>query len=121
MTNHLIRITVLGLALCSISMSGCTQTGDNPFLGRWALFLPGGAGWLEIRQEQGYLDGDILWYGGSVLPVSGVLMKGDTLVVTRNRDRVVKRDADGNPLRTLTYTGWIECVLEDGEMDVVGS
>ena len=28
----------------------------EPYLGRWALSLPGGAGWLGVRQEEGYLD-----------------------------------------------------------------
>jgi hypothetical protein len=57
---------------------------DNPFLGRWALTLPGGsAGWLGIEEKDGALRGSILWSGGSVLPVEGVKVDGDTLTVTR--------------------------------------
>ncbi len=64
------------------------------YLGRWSLFLPGGAGWLEVRQEDGYLDADILWYGGSVVPVANVFVDGDDLVVTRSRE--VKRTGEGS-------------------------
>ena len=39
------------------------------FLGRWALYLPSGAGWLEVRQEENYLDADIMWVAGSVVGV----------------------------------------------------
>ncbi len=94
-----------------------SQMDSNPFQGRWALFLPGnGAGWLEIRQEQGYLDADILWYGGSVVPVSSVVMDNGKLIITRSNNVVRKRDSEGNPVRTQTYTTWIECVMVNDEM-----
>ncbi|OGB98676.1 glycosyl hydrolase, partial [candidate division KSB1 bacterium RBG_16_48_16] len=78
------------------------------FIGRWSLYLPGGAGWLELRQEQGYLDADLLWYGGSVEPVAGVFMDGDKLVVTRLNEVIRKKDEDGNALRKHTMTSWYE-------------
>ena len=57
---------------------------DNPFLGHWALTIPGGGpGWLGIEERDGTLQGSILWGGGSVLPVASVAREGDTLVVTR--------------------------------------
>ncbi|MEW6237101.1 MAG: DUF1080 domain-containing protein [Candidatus Omnitrophota bacterium] len=57
---------------------------DNPFIGRWALTIPGGgAGYLNIWQDNGYLDGDILWGGGSVVPVSSLCLDNDTLVIQR--------------------------------------
>ena len=53
---------------------------NEAFLGRWALTLPNGAaGWLEITKEKGYYDGSILWGGGSVLPVSSVVITEDTV------------------------------------------
>ncbi len=88
----------------------------EPFLDRWALYLPDGAGWLEIRQEENYLDGDLLWYGGSVLPVSSVIVNNDTLIITRNSDVVRERDEDNNPVRTQTLTTWIECNLQNEEL-----
>ncbi len=57
---------------------------DNPFLGDWALTIPGGgAGWLGVEDKDGQLTGSILWGGGSVLPVSSVRVDGGTLVITR--------------------------------------
>ncbi|MBN1561786.1 DUF1080 domain-containing protein [candidate division KSB1 bacterium] len=76
----------------------------EPFLGRWALFVPNGASWLEVKQTDGYLDADLLWYGGSVVPVADVYLDGETLVVTRvNRD-VMSKDEKGNDERVQWRT-----------------
>ena len=88
---------------------------DN-FLGRWALFLNGGAGWLEVRQEENFLDADILWYGGSVVPVDNVVLMDNTLVITRNRKVVRKKDEEGNPIRTQMITSWVKLKLKNGEL-----
>jgi len=77
------------------------------YLGQWSLFLPGGAGWLEVRQEGGYLDADILWYGGSVVPVASVYIIGEDLVVTKT-SQVKRPDNNGNPSKTHTLTTSIE-------------
>ncbi len=56
---------------------------SNPFLGRWALTIPGGrAGWLGVEDQNG-LKASILWGGGSVVPVDGASVAGDTLALTR--------------------------------------
>ena len=61
---------------------------DNPFLGNWALTIPGGgAGWLGVEDNHGKLTGSILWGGGSVVPVTSIHVDGDTLVVTRVHKR----------------------------------
>jgi Domain of Unknown Function (DUF1080) len=67
----------------------------NPYVGHWALTIPGGgAGWLGVTETDGKLAAKILWGGGSVLPVNGVKVVGDQLVVTRfsgnRRDRVIE-------------------------------
>lgn len=75
----------------------------NPYVGRWALTIPGGgAGWLGVTQEKGYLDAGILWGGGSVLPVDSVYMDGDTLVITR-LNKVERKDT-GKVVRTQMFT-----------------
>lgn len=57
---------------------------ENPFLGRWALTIPGGgAGWLGIAETNGEFKGRILWGGGSVVPVTSTKVQGDRLIVTR--------------------------------------
>ncbi len=70
------------LLLCGASAHATAA--DNPFLGNWALTIPGGAaGWLGVEDKDGKLAGSILWGGGSVVPVSSVQVEGDSLVVTR--------------------------------------
>ena len=55
--------------------------GPEPFLDCWALTLPDDVpGWIEIRQESGYLDGDILWGWGSVVPLDNVYTDDDKLM-----------------------------------------
>ena len=57
----------------------------RPFLGNWDLTLPGGgAGWLEVIEKDGRLQANILWGGGSVVPVEGVKVENDQLVLTRD-------------------------------------
>ena len=83
---------------CTVLFSALAA--DSPFIGRWALTIPGGgAGWLEVTKQNGYYDASILWGGGSVVPVSSVFVQGDTLVVARVRE-VKRKDASGKTVRT---------------------
>ena len=113
---------VIVVALLFVVIIGCQSQQQTPvpgveaFVGHWTLFLPGGAGWLEVRQEDGYLDGGLLWYGGSVTPVSSMFVNKDTLIVTRSRRVVRSRDENDNPLRTQTVTTWYEFVLQNGDL-----
>jgi regulator of RNase E activity RraA len=76
----------------------------DPYIGRWALTIPGGgAGWLGVTQEKGYLDASLLWGGGSVLPVDSVYMDEDGLVVTRTH-QVERKNAEGKVVRTQVFT-----------------
>lgn len=67
---------------------GCTAVfaaqSANPYIGRWALTIPGGAaGWLGVEQKDGQLKSSILWGGGSVVPVDDAYMDGDNLILVR--------------------------------------
>lgn len=88
------------------------------FLGQWTIdFGNGGVGkvaWLEVRQEEKYLDGDLLWGGGSVLPVSNVFLTNEKLIVTMNDNVVRKRDESNNPVKTQVSTSWLE-IKRNGE------
>ncbi|MCA9731922.1 MAG: DUF1080 domain-containing protein [Deferribacteres bacterium] len=115
--------TLLLSGLFFLSLTACAQkstmeenTAFEQFTGRWALFLDGGAGWLDIRQEDGYLDADILWYGGSVVPVDNVVFYDNSLLVFRNRQVVRKKDAVGNAIRTQTVTSWLKLNLQNGTL-----
>ncbi len=96
------KISLIGSLILLLSIPNVTKAIDSakPFLGRWALSLPGGAGWLGVKQMDTYLEASLLWFGGSVEPVSSVYMDGETLVVTRSRNFVRTTDASGAPART---------------------
>ncbi|MGQ9620393.1 MAG: 3-keto-disaccharide hydrolase [Bacteroidales bacterium] len=93
----------------------------SEFLGQWTLDIEGGTvGWLEVRQEERYLDADLLWVAGSVTPVANVFLAADQfLVVTRTSNVIRKRDEAGQSLRTHVITNWLE-VRKDGEDKLTG-
>lgn len=98
-------ITLAAAAL----LQGTVQAADNPFIGRWALTIPGGgAGWLGVEQQGDALKGSILWGGGSVVPVTSTTVEGDRLIVTRVSESRQK-DAEGKTVvkkstETITAT-----------------
>lgn len=75
----------------------------KPFVGRWALTLPGGgAGWLGVEQQAcGALKGSLLWGGGSVMPVAETKVENGALVVVRKHN--AKKDGkDVQNTETIT-------------------
>ena len=92
------------------------KTDISEFLGQWTIDIEGGSvGWLEVRQEDGYLDADVLWGGGSVLPVSSIfLAKDQILMVQRSNDIVRERDRDNNPVKIQAVTSWME-ITKNGD------
>lgn len=89
------------MVLLALSI-GCTAVfaaeSANPYIGRWALTIPGGgAGWLGVEQKDGQLKSSILWGGGSVLPVDRTKMDGDTLVLERDQ-KIRRRDGKVNEI-----------------------
>jgi hypothetical protein len=113
---------LLSIALGTLWLSSCSdakkessaipvaKTDISEFLGQWTIDIEGGSvGWLEIRQEENYLDADVLWGGGSVLPVSDVFLAADrVLIVQRSNNVVRKSDENKNPVKTQIVTSWME-------------
>jgi hypothetical protein len=98
--NKSIRYVPVLLAFWITCVSVHAAQTANPYVGRWALTIPGGdAGWLGVTQENGYLDASILWGGGSVVPVDSVYMDEDRLNITRV-NKVERKDAGGKVIRT---------------------
>lgn len=82
MTPHRTPLTVATSAAASVGLASGKPA--NPFVGRWALIIPGGkAGWLGVTEADGQLQASLLWGGGSVVPVQAVEMDGDSLKLTR--------------------------------------
>jgi hypothetical protein len=82
---------------------------DNPFIGDWALKLPGGAGWLGVQEANGQLEASIMWIAGSVEPVTSAKLEDGKLVLTR--DRTVRRRVDGKSER-VTRTETIRATVD---------
>jgi Domain of Unknown Function (DUF1080) len=94
---------------------------DNPFVGNWALTIPGGgAGWLGITHEKGYYDGGILWGGGSVDPLASVFFSDDTMTMYAVRLHEFKRkDATGKVVRTQQFPEAIVVRLDGDDLKLV--
>ena len=75
---------------------------QEAFIGMWTIDVKGGGvSWLNVHERDGFLDAELLWIGGSVLPVSHVYMADEnTLVVTRTSDRKPNKESE----RTHTWT-----------------
>lgn len=123
-TNVSTTSALFALALLMFSMS-CTdkKTADvavqkendiSQFLGQWTIDIDSGkVGWLEVRQEDGYLDADLLWESGSVQPVPYLYAVNNTLIVGRNNRRVVRtRNEAGEVARAHQFPSWLQIKSE---------
>jgi len=116
--NKKIRCALVVLGLMSTCVSVRAGESANPYIGRWALTIPGGgAGWLGVVQENGYLDGSILWGGGSVVPVASVYVDGQNLVVTRAH-RIERKDNKDKVVRVQTFTETIIARTSDDTLSL---
>ncbi len=86
-----------------------SYSAENSFLGNWALRLPNDrAGWLSVREENGYLAADLLWGGGSVVPVMNVCQADDSLIVWRHQRTIPReRNDQGRVIRSSTIVNSI--------------
>jgi hypothetical protein len=110
---------VLAATLLVAPAAAGAADGPEPFLGRWALTIPGGgAGWLGVIQEKGYLDASILWGGGSVVPVASVFVQDDRLFVLRLQE-VRRRDTAGTVVRTQHFPELLEGRVEGDQIRFV--
>lgn len=110
--------TLIAACVLALGASVLAADNNNPFIGNWALTIPGGgAGWLGVTQEKGYYDASILWGGGSVLPVASVFFSNDkdTLYFTRVNE-VKRKDSSGKVVRTHQFTEAIIAKLSGDEM-----
>ncbi len=112
---------ILVVILCGFQgQSFAQEESAEPFLGMWALTLDydnNRAGWLEVRQENGYLDADLLWRWGSVTPVEFTMVTEQTLLLVQGRD-VVKKIA-GKADRKLHPIQWFQ-VTKGGANQIEG-
>ncbi|MCX6229243.1 MAG: DUF1080 domain-containing protein [Bacteroidia bacterium] len=112
------KFIYLGVVLAALSLTSCNfkpkvaaakKIEVNEFFGQWTIDIKGGSvGWLEVRQEKGYIDADLLWGGGSVVPVANVYLHNNSLIVERG-DKVIRTKNEKNEaLRSHQVTNWLE-------------
>lgn len=119
-----LKLVVLGVFLISSSCQekkggkddAALKNDISQFLGQWTIDIgTSQVGWIEVRQEKGYIDADLLWGGGSILPVPYIFMNNNILCVGRDPRKVVRtRDENGNEKRSVTLPTWVE-IKRDGE------
>lgn len=91
-----------GIVAGIFAFSAVAAFAENPYIGRWALTVPGGAaGWLGVEEKGGQLSSSVLWGGGSVLPTQGTKVEGDKLIVTRI-SKAKKKDKQGKETEEQT-------------------
>ncbi len=96
---------VLSFLLISTAGTFLVNAQDNsvkPYLGRWALHFQEGMGWLKVEQKKGFLDAELLWRWGSVLPVADVYVANGKLVVTRVRNVTFPEKGGKKRIHTMT-------------------
>ncbi len=113
----------LGMLIVITSFVQAQEASADPFLGMWALDLDyesSNAGWMEISQEEGYLDASMLWRGGSVYPVEFVFIEGDHLFLYHSSEIVREKDASGDTVKTQHQISWFD-LKKEGEDKITGT
>jgi hypothetical protein len=110
----------LFILLSFLAITFAASASDNPFLGEWALTVPGGgAGWLGVQERGGRLEAALMWVAGSVEPVASAAIENGKLVVKREYT-VERKDAAGkNTKVTLTQT--VAASVQGDEMKLTSS
>lgn len=81
------KLLILLFAVFTTAILAGAQNQKNDFYGMWTLDIGDkGVGWLNVNDDNGFLDAELLWRWGSVVPVANVYFVDDkNLVVTRTR------------------------------------
>lgn len=108
----LLIVVLSGLSFQSMAQ----EESAEPFLGMWALTLDyenNSAGWLELSQENGFIDAHMLWRWGSVEAVDHSLVAGNMLMLVKGND-ITRVKADGSK-RKLHPVYWFEISKADDD------
>ena len=97
-----IKFVIVAVFTLTILTSNA-QGNKEGFFGMWTIEVKnGGVGWLHVFESEGYIDAELLWKGGSVLPVAHVYFLDDnTLIATRVREN--KKEEDRTHTITQTF------------------
>ena len=86
---YLSFLVLLLFATISTAQHNNAKSSDSPFIGEWSFDIDNGnVGWLKLHKDNGYLDGAIMWEGGSATPLGYAYMADEhTLVVSRTYEQ----------------------------------
>lgn len=89
------KLSVVFISVLLATLFASAQKPDG-FYGMWTIEIEGGSvGWLQVFENNGFLDAELLWRGGSVTPVQSVfLLDEDNLMVMRAGE-VTREGKDG--------------------------
>lgn len=102
-----IVLLLLTMQLGNTNSTLTKESTESSFHGQWSLDITGGGvGWLHIHEDQGFLDAELMWIGGSVTPISHIYLRDDEhIVITRTETILKTKDDNVDPRsHTLTYT-----------------
>ncbi|HLV31836.1 MAG TPA: DUF1080 domain-containing protein, partial [Chitinispirillaceae bacterium] len=90
------------LFLFLVSMTTMNAQKPDGFYGMWTIQIEGGSvGWLNVFDNNGFLDAELLWRGGSVLPVQSVFLVDDDNLVVMRANEVARAGKDGQERKTI--------------------
>ncbi len=113
--KYLIFALLLGMWVVNAHHASGQESPAAPFLGSWALDLDyesSHAGWMEICQEEGYLDASVLWRWSSVYPVEFIFTAEDHLIITHSNPLIREKDESGKPVRFHRQIFWFDLTKE---------
>ncbi len=98
--------------------AGSAAAANNPYVGDWALTIPGGAaGWLGVDEAGGQLKASMLWGWGSVFPLDSAKLESGKLVLTRKQN-IERKNAEGKRVKE-TITEVITCTANGDTIQLV--
>ena len=89
------KITLIFIALVMPFLVLKAQKPDG-FYGMWSIEIENGSvGWLHVFENEGFLDAELLWRWGSVLPVQSVFVVDDNNLIVMRTSELKRKGTDG--------------------------
>ena len=117
--KNLALVSLFGLFIILAGHTQALAQSADAFLGIWALDLDyenSNAGWMEITQEDGYLDASVLWRSGSVYPVEFVFTSENYLTITHSTEVIREKDESGDTVKVHRQIYWFQLTKEGSDM-----
>jgi hypothetical protein len=95
------KLSVLFITVLTTAIFASAQKPDG-FYGMWSLEIEGGSvGWLHVFENDGFIDAELLWRWGSVLPVQNVFLVDDNKLVVMRANEVTQKGKEGNDRKMI--------------------